>query len=71
MKNLMVTVKDEAYDQVINFLRLVPQKTIHIISYDNDDLFTPENAIAHEQARKELKKGKAIDLEQAKRKLLK
>jgi len=70
MKTISIEVKDDIFQKVLDFLKILPNDSCKIIDYENDDQFTDENKQAYQKAMQELKNDQLIDLEDAKKAIL-
>lgn len=70
MRTICLEVKDDIFNKVLDFLRLLPKDSIKVRVDDADDIFTPEDERVYKKSIRELRNGEAIGLEQAKKELL-
>ena len=70
MKTICLEVKDDIFNKVLDFLKLLPKDTINVRVDDADDIFTVEDEKVYKKSIRELRNGEAISLEQAKKELL-
>ena len=70
MKTIRLEVRNDIFSKVLDFLRLLPEDSFKVRVDEPDDIFTEDDEKAYEKAVRELKKGEAVSLEQAKKELL-
>ena len=70
MKTICLEVKDDIFNKVLDFLKLLPKDSINVRVDDADDIFTVEDEKVYKKSIRELRNGEAISLEQAKKELL-
>ncbi len=67
MKTICLEVKEDIFTKVLDFLQLLPEDSFKVRIDDTDDIFTAEDEKVYSRSVRELQKGEAIDLEQAKK----
>lgn len=70
MRTICLEVKDDIFNKVLDFLRLLPKDSIKVRVDETDDIFTKEDEKVYKKSIRELRNGDAISLEQAKKELL-
>jgi hypothetical protein len=70
MKTICLEVKDDIFNKVLDFLKLLPKDSINVRVDDADDIFTVEDEKVYKKSIRELRNGEAISLEQAKKELI-
>ena len=70
MRTICLEVKDDIFNKVLDFLRLLPKDSFRVRVDEADDIFTEEDEKVYKKSIRELRNGEAISLEQARKELL-
>ncbi len=69
MQKILVEIDNSIYDKVIWFLNQLPKQKIQILDLD-DGVYSKEDKLAFDKAKKEFDNGEFYSLEEARKELL-